>query len=61
MQRDFYHGLLVGAGEYIAVTIGGIHAEHPEWRRLARVHFRRLDEGWQTVGFRRADRQVQTP
>ena len=40
--------------EYVAVLIRGIHPVMTGWLRAARVHFRRLVEGWETVGIERS-------
>ena len=44
---------LLDASDYVAVVIRGVHREHPQWLRSALVHFRRTDDGWETVGVQR--------
>ena len=43
-----------GDAELVAVVIRGIHPRYTEWLRSTRVHFRRVVEGWETVGIERA-------
>ena len=44
---------LLNGSDHVAVVIRGIHREHPQWLRSALVHFRRTEDGWDTVGVQR--------
>ena len=44
---------LLAGQDYVAVTLRALHPTFREWRQPARVHFRRMPEGWQTVGIDR--------
>lgn len=44
---------LLAGQDHVAVTLRALHQAFREWRQPARVHFRRMPEGWQTVGIDR--------
>ena len=44
---------LLDESDYVAVVIRGVDRDHPQWLRSTLVHFRRTDDGWETVGVER--------
>ncbi|MFB3855098.1 MAG: hypothetical protein ACE148_14920 [Vicinamibacterales bacterium] len=42
-----------GGAEYVEARIASFHRKFPSWKTPVKVHFRRLDGGWQTVGIAR--------